>query len=197
MRQYEISRKLALILRDFNMPNLLPETMPPKPSSAPPEDYQADQQGPRVTRSNSELTSAMFLTYSQILGMLASGTGISWLPGQGHEYLEINPIIIVSPDNRSVYNLTFAGTATGTFHYVGEVQLVKVDPSNYYLWQEEGQTQMTLRERFQKKLAAAKKRKEEKGDPIARASALIDVPEERADKVLDEHKGYRFVSKKA
>ena len=35
-----------------------------------------------------------------------------------------------------------------------------------------------LHERFQKKLAIAKEHQKEKGDPITRASAIIDIPEE-------------------
>lgn len=60
-----------------------------KPSSLPPEDYQADRQGIRVTGSNSDFTSAMNMSETQILRMPVSSSGISWLSEQGHEYLEI------------------------------------------------------------------------------------------------------------
>ena len=94
MRQYETSRKLALILRDFNMLNWLTNiysqvTVILKPNSVPPEDYQADQQGPRVILSNSDFTSAVNMSETQILRMPVSSAGISWLSEQGHEYLGI------------------------------------------------------------------------------------------------------------
>jgi hypothetical protein len=70
--------------------NIYPQvTVILKPSSVPPEDYQAVQQGPRVTRSNSEFISAMNMPEIQILRMPVSSAGIRWLSEQGHEYLEI------------------------------------------------------------------------------------------------------------
>lgn len=74
--------------------NIYPQvTVILKPSSVSPEDYQAYQQGPRVTRSNSEFTSAMNMPETQILRMPVSSAGIGWLLEQGHEYLEIGEVL--------------------------------------------------------------------------------------------------------
>ena len=82
--------------------------------------------------------------------------------------------------------------------YISNISGTSVLSSTFYLWQEERPRGMTLRDRFKKKLAHAEERREQKGDdPIARAAAIIEVSEEDADEALAEHKGFKFVSKKA
>lgn len=55
----------------------------------------------------------------------------------------------------------------------------------------------TLREKFREKLERAKMLRKKLGDPIALGRSIIEIPEDEADKTLDEIKGFKYVSKKA
>ena len=53
-----------------------------------------------------------------------------------------------------------------------------------------------LKKRFKEKLKQAKKLREKFGDPIALGRSIIEIPEDKANDVLSEYKGYKYVSKK-
>lgn len=55
----------------------------------------------------------------------------------------------------------------------------------------------TLKKRFKQKLEHAKRLREKLGDPIALGRSIIEISEDKANDVLSEHKGYKYVSKKS
>lgn len=62
---------------------------------------------------------------------------------------------------------------------------------------EEESKMSTLKKRFKQKLDLAKKLREKVGDSVALGRSIIEIPEDKANDVLSEHKGYKYVSKKS
>jgi hypothetical protein len=54
-----------------------------------------------------------------------------------------------------------------------------------------------LKKRFREKVEKAKRLREEIGDPIALGRSIIEIPEEKSDQLISQHKGYKYVSKKS
>jgi hypothetical protein len=54
-----------------------------------------------------------------------------------------------------------------------------------------------LKKRYKEKLEQAKELRKKLGDPIALGRTIIEIPEDKANEVLSEHKGYKYVSKKS
>lgn len=79
-------------------------------------------------------------------------------------------------------------------------ELLRKEPTvtrGKFFFKEEESNMATLKKRFKQKLGQAKILREKVGDPIALGRSIIEIPEDKADEILSQHKGYKYVSKKS
>jgi hypothetical protein len=79
-------------------------------------------------------------------------------------------------------------------------KLVRREPTvtqGEFVFIEEESKMSTLKKRFKQKLEQAKRIREKVGDPVALGRSIVEIPEDKANEVLSEHKGYKYVSKKS